>query len=104
MLFAQLCVRIGIILTCGKHMHVHFISLRGEVWSHKTSLTQQMFIEASVLSQESEQSYLCVWGINFASSYEFFIGFLNCSVSVVFFVFLLDFGTVPTVWYFLLFI
>ena len=31
----------------------------------------------------------------------FYIRFWNSSDSVVFFVFLLDFGTVPTVWYFL---
>jgi hypothetical protein len=31
------------------------------------------------------------------------VAFWNCSDSVVFFVFLLDFRTVPTVWYFLFF-
>jgi len=55
--------------------------------------------------------YLCVRGIDFASFYDFSIGFWNCSDSVVFFywilelfrqcgIFLLDFGTVPTVLYF----
>ena len=33
----------------------------------------------------------------------FSVRFRNCSDSVVFFVFLLDLGTVPTVWYFLFF-
>ena len=46
--------------------------------------------------------YICVKGIDFASFYDFCIGFWNCSDSVVFCVFL-DFGTVPTVWYFLIF-
>jgi hypothetical protein len=47
---------------------------------------------------------MCVRGINFVSSYDFSARFWNCFDSVVFFVFLLDFGTVSTVWYFLLFI
>jgi hypothetical protein len=38
--------------------------------------------------------------IDFAAFYDFSIRFKNCSDSVVFFVFLLDFGTVLTVWYF----
>ena len=55
---------------------------------------------------------MCACGINLASCYNFSIGYWNCSDSVVFlidfgtvpsviFFFLLDFGTVPTVWYFL---
>ena len=36
-------------------------------------------------------------------SFCFSIRFWNCSDSVVVFVFLLDFGTVPTAWYFLFF-
>jgi hypothetical protein len=38
-------------------------------------------------SQESEQSCICVSGIDFASYYDFFIGFWKCSDSVVFFLF-----------------
>ena len=56
-------------------------------------------------------SCICVRVIDFAFSYDFSIGFWNCSHSVVFFywilelflqcgIFLLDFGIVPTVWYF----
>jgi len=30
--FARLYVRVGILLTCGKHLHDHITSLRGEVW------------------------------------------------------------------------
>ena len=56
------------------------------------------------LSQESEWLlYLCVSDIGFASFYDFSIGCWKCSDSVVFFVFLLDFGNVLTVWYFLFF-
>ena len=64
--------------------------------------------------------YLCITrGIDFAFFYDFVycilelfrqcgilcfsIIFWNCSDSVVFFVFLLYFGTVPTVWYFVFF-
>jgi len=41
----------------------------------------------TVPSQESEQSCICVSGIDFAFSSIFFIVFWNCSNSVVFFVF-----------------
>jgi hypothetical protein len=30
---------VGILLTCGKHMHDRIISLRGELWSYNASLT-----------------------------------------------------------------
>jgi hypothetical protein len=33
----------------GKHLHDRIISLRGEVWAHKTSLTPPLFVEVSVL-------------------------------------------------------
>jgi hypothetical protein len=46
--------------------------------------------------------YLCVRVSIFATFYDFAIGFWSCPYSVVFFVFLLDFGAVLTVWYFLL--
>ena len=32
-------VRVGILLTYEKHLHDRIISLRGEIWVHKTSLT-----------------------------------------------------------------
>jgi hypothetical protein len=34
----------------------NYISLRGEVWAHKTNLTPPLFIEVPVLSQHIEQS------------------------------------------------
>jgi hypothetical protein len=53
------------------------MSLRWAGWAYKISLTLKLYIEAPVLSKESERScILCV----------------------------LDFGVVPTVWYFLFFI
>jgi hypothetical protein len=36
------------------------ISLRGQVWSHKTSSTPPLFMEAAVPCQESDQSYIQV--------------------------------------------
>ena len=37
-------VRIGILLTCGKHLHNCIISLIGEVWTHITSLTLPLLL------------------------------------------------------------
>jgi len=48
--------------------------------------------------------YMGVRGINIVSYYDIYNGFWSCYGSVVCFVFLLDFGTVTTVWYFLFFI
>jgi len=39
-----------ILLTCGKHFHDHIISLRREVWVHKTGLTSQHVIKVPVPS------------------------------------------------------
>ena len=47
-------VRVGILLTCGKSLHDHIISVRGEIWTHKTSLTTSFLNEVSVPNQESE--------------------------------------------------
>jgi hypothetical protein len=71
------------------HVHVHIITLRGEVWIHKTSLTPPLFIEVSVPRDESERSCICVLGVSILLLFlRFFsIGFLNCSFGVVFFVF-----------------
>ena len=67
-----------ILIICGTHLHDCIISIRGEVWAHKTSLTTPLFIEVSVPSQESDRSYICVMGIDFS------IKFRSCSDSVVF--------------------
>jgi len=80
-------MRAGILLTCGKHLHDHIISLRGEVWANTTSLTPPSFIEVPVPSQESERSYM-------------YICVLGLSILPLSMIIRLDFGTVPTVWYF----
>jgi len=41
-------VRVGILLTCGKHVYGSIISLREEVWAHKISLSPTLFIEVPV--------------------------------------------------------
>ena len=61
------CIRVGILLTCGKHLHDCTISLTVEVRGHKTSLTLLLFIEVPVSSQGSERSCMCVRGVNFVS-------------------------------------
>ena len=66
------------------------------------SLTPPLFNRVPVPCQESERPciIICVRILDFASFFDFSIVFLNCSDTVVFFVFLLYLGTVPTVWYF----
>jgi hypothetical protein len=60
---AQLYLRVGILPTCGKHLHnAPIILLIEGDWGHKTSLTPPLFIKAPVPRQESERS-----GIYFAS-------------------------------------
>jgi hypothetical protein len=62
-LFVWLYVRVGILITCGKHSHDRIISLRGDVWAPTTSLTLPLFIEVSVSRQESGWSFICVIGV-----------------------------------------
>jgi hypothetical protein len=65
--------------------YLNEFALRGEVWAHTTNLTLPLFIEVSLPSQESEQSYICVIGV---------------SILPFSFLLIFDFGIVPTVWYF----
>jgi len=70
----------------GTHLHDHITSLRGEVCAHRSSLTPPFFVEVPDPGQASEQSCICVVGYQFGT-YDFSIGFWNCSDHVVFFVF-----------------
>jgi hypothetical protein len=81
-LFSRLSLRISILLTCGKHLHDHIILLRGDLWSHKTSLTPPCCIEVPVQSQESVQWYSCDRGIDLAFFSDFSTGFWKRSDSV----------------------
>jgi len=42
----------------------NIISLRGELWAHKTSLNTSLVIEVPVPCQASEQSCICVLGVS----------------------------------------
>jgi hypothetical protein len=81
-LFCRFNVRVGILITCGMHC---IVSLRGQVWVHKTSLTPTFVTEVSVPSKKREHSCICELGVSI----------LPFSA-----IFLLDIGTVVTVWYF----
>ena len=52
-LFARLCMRFGILLTCGKHLHDHIILLM-EVWAHTT--LKCLFFTLTVM----KRSCICV--------------------------------------------
>ena len=60
-LFARLYVRVGVLLTCGKHVHDRIILLRGEVWAHKAILPPPLFYQARKVS---DHVFVC---IDFAS-------------------------------------
>ena len=45
-------------------MHGRIISLREGVWVHKASLTPPIFIEGTVISQESEWSCIIMLGVS----------------------------------------
>jgi hypothetical protein len=62
------------------------MTLRGDVWAHKTSLTWPCVIEVPVLRQECEQSCSCGFGYRF-----YFVATISR----------LDFETVPTIQYFM---
>ena len=69
--------------SCTKHIHDRIISLRGEVWAHKTSLTLPLLFNWNACTKPGECT--CVLGI---------------SSQPVFMIFLWDFGTVLTMWFF----
>ena len=48
-IIVRLYVEIDIVLACGTHLHDRIISLRGEFWTYKTSLTPPLFIEVPTL-------------------------------------------------------
>ena len=88
-LFTRLYVRVGISLTCGKHLYDYIIWLRRgwvATWNYFTSLP---FIEVPEPTQEKGRSCICKLGYRF---------YPLSTTS------LLACGTVPIVWYFWLFI
>jgi len=71
-----LYARVGILLTRGKHLHDRIISLKGEVWAHKTSLAP-LFIEVPSPNKKSERLCVCILEITILSFYDISIGFLS---------------------------
>jgi hypothetical protein len=67
-----------------QNLHDCIISLRREVWIHKTGLTSQLYIRTHVSSLESERSYTCVFMVSIVSLYHLCIGLVSCSNSLVF--------------------
>jgi hypothetical protein len=65
MLFALLYVRVGILLTCGKYLHVCIILLKREVWVLRTSLAPPFLLSQCQYQGGTlclEVKYLCVRG------------------------------------------
>jgi len=50
-LLTQLYDIVGILLACGKHLHDSIMSLRGDAYTYKTSLTPPLVIEVHVPSR-----------------------------------------------------
>jgi hypothetical protein len=67
-------------LTCGKHLYDCNISLREEVWTHKTGLTPPLVIEVYEGSRDIERSCICVFGVLLL------VLWLDCSDGVLFFI------------------
>jgi hypothetical protein len=84
MLFALLYERVDILFTYGTHFHDRTISLRVDIWAHKTSLTPPIFF-CYLPREGNERLCICVLGV---------------SILPLATIFLLDFGTFPAVWYF----
>jgi len=51
------------------------ISVRGDIWDHKTSLSPPLFIEVHALSQVFIRSYICMLGASMLPSF--------CDISIV---------------------
>ena len=62
-------------------------SNRGEVWAHKTRLTQPPFTEVHRPSQERKRSCISVLEVSILTLFVFAIGYWNCSDTMVFFTF-----------------
>ena len=65
-LFARLYVRISILLTCGKHLHDHIISVKVGVCVHETNLTPPSFCWSVCTNPgKSNSMYVCAQCIDF---------------------------------------
>ena len=75
----RLYVRVGILFTRGKLLHDCIISLREEVWTHKTILTPPLLLKC-LYQLRKGSSHVSIMPL----SLQFSIRFWNCSNSVVF--------------------
>jgi len=91
-LFSWLYVRVGILLTCGRHLYNYIISLRGEVCSQTNSLSACTKPGICDVIYLCDTSYICVLRHIFVLG----VSMLTLSTILIF-----DFGNVQTVWYFL---
>ena len=90
-MFSRLCVRVVILFAWGIRLHDRIISLRGEFWTLKTSLTPSLFIEVPESSQERELSFICVLRVSvFFFVYDLLIIIWNCSRYLFFSFFILS--------------
>ena len=75
------------LILCGEHLHESIISLRGEVWNHKTSLTPSLFIKCPYHVRKMSAHVFVCQEVDLASFYYLDFRFLNCFDNVVFYVF-----------------
>ena len=57
--FTRIYVRVGILLTRGKHLHDLIVLVMGEVLVHSTSLIPTYFIEVPVAIKENQGPCIC---------------------------------------------
>ena len=106
-LFARLYLKVGVLLTCWKHMNDRIISPSGEIWAHKNQLNPATFYWWLYQARTVSVHVHCIYvlGVSIlASFYDFSNAFLDCSDSVVCFDFRFisynkDMKCVPTSYY-----
>ena len=74
-MFARLYVRVGSLITRGKHLHVRIPSLREKVWIHKTSLIPPLFIEIVSIKPEM-WAVMHLWAMGTSIDFWLFPSFL----------------------------
>ena len=83
-MLTQLYVKVGLLLTCSKLLHGRIISLRRQIWAHKTSLASHFLLRCLYQAMEmSGHVYGCV--VYRFCSYDCSTRLWNCSDSVIFF-------------------
>ena len=65
--FTRINARVGILLTCGKHLHDLIVLVRGEVLAHITTLIPTYFIKVPVAIREIQRPCICRTGTAYSS-------------------------------------